>query len=146
MTVHEILDRMEFLIHNSKGVPFTRHKAIDEAALLALIDELHQSLPGDIKEARWTVEERERLLQEAQREASRINTSAAQRADQLLQDHTLVQQARARAEALVREAEQRAAEIRKAADQYAAEVMERLESQLMRAVATVKKGLEALKK
>ncbi len=146
MNVHEILDRMEFLIHNSKGVPFTRHKAIDEAALLALIDELHQSLPGDIKEARWTVEERERLLQEAQREASRINTSAAQRADQMVQEHALVRQAQARAEALVREAEQHAAQIRKAADEYVAEVMEKLEGQLMRAVATVKKGLETLRK
>ncbi len=146
MNVHEILDRMEFLTHNSKGVPFTRHKAIDEAALLALIDELHQSLPGDIKEARWTVEERERLLQEAQREASRINTSAAQRADQMVQEHALVRQAQARAEALVREAEQHAAQIRKAADEYVAEVMEKLEGQLMRAVATVKKGLETLRK
>ncbi len=146
MNVHEILDRMEYLVHNSRQVPLTKQKVIDEAALLALIDELHQSLPADIREARWTVEERERLLQEAQREASRIGSAAAQRADKMLQTHELVQQAQARAQAMVREAEQRALQIRKAADDYAAEVMEKLEGQLMRIVATVKKGLEALKK
>jgi len=146
MTVHEILDKMEYLIHNSKSVPFTRNKAVDEAALLSLIDELNQSLPADIKQARWTLEEQERLLQEAQREAARITAGAAQRADQLIQSHELLKQAQLKGDAIVREAEQRAQEIRKAADAYAADVMEHLEGQLMRIVATVKKGLETLRR
>lgn len=146
MTVHEILDKMEFLVHNAKKVPFTSHKAIDETALLALIDELHQNLPADIKQARWTLEEQERLIQEAQREAGRINTVAAQRADDMVQKHELVKHAQSRAEAIVKEAEHKAAAMRKSAEDYAVEQLQQLETQLLRAVATIKKGIETLKK
>ena len=46
---------------------------------------------------------------------------------------------------MLKEATAKAEETRRAADRYASEVMQNLESQLLRTVATVKKGVEALR-
>ena len=50
-----------------------------------------------------------------------------------------------RAETILRDALFRAEEVRRAADRYAWDVMQSLEAQLLRTVATVKKGVEALR-
>jgi hypothetical protein len=46
---------------------------------------------------------------------------------------------------MLREASLKAEETRRAADRYAWDVMQSLETQLLRTVATVKKGVEALR-
>ena len=63
----------------------------------------------------------------------------------MIGQHDLVKRAEKQAEAMLKEATAKAEETRRAADRYASEVMQNLESQLLRTVATVKKGVEALR-
>jgi len=59
-------------------------------------------------------------------------------------EHEIVEQARVHAATVLAEADERAATTCAEADAYAREVMVRLEEQLMRAVTTVRKGIDAL--
>ena len=113
--------------------------------MLACIDDLRLSLPDEIKQARWTLQEQQRLLSEAQAEAARTVSKAGERAQTMIGQHDLVKRAEKQAEAMLKEATAKAEETRRAADRYASEVMQNLESQLLRTVATVKKGVEALR-
>jgi cell division septum initiation protein DivIVA len=63
----------------------------------------------------------------------------------MIGQHDLVKRAEKQAEAMLREASLKAEETRRAADRYAGDVMQSLETQLLRTVATVKKGVEALR-
>ena len=63
----------------------------------------------------------------------------------MIGQHELVKRAEKQAEALLKDATMKAEERRQAADRYAWEVMQNLETQLLRTVATVKKGVEALR-
>jgi len=63
----------------------------------------------------------------------------------MIGQHDLVKRAEKQAEAMLKEATAKAEETRRAADRYAWEVMQNLESQLLRTIATVKKGVEALR-
>ena len=145
MNIHEAIDRLEYLIAHSRQIPLTRTVVIDQEEALACIDDLRLSLPDEIKQARWTLQEQQRLLSEAQAEAARTVSKAGERAQTMIGQHDLVKRAEKQAEAMLREASTKAEETRRAADRYAWEVMQSLETQLLRTVATVKKGVEALR-
>ena len=145
MNIHEAIDRLEYLIAHSRQIPLTRTVVIDQEEALACIDDLRLSLPDEIKQARWTLQEQQRLLSEAQAEAARTVSKAGERAQTMIGQHDLVKRAEKQAEAMLREASLKAEETRRAADRYAWEVMQNLETQLMRTIATVKKGVETLR-
>ena len=145
MNIHEAIDRLEYLIAHSRQIPLTRTVVIDQEEALACIDDLRLSLPDEIKQARWTLQEQQRLLSEAQAEAARTVSKAGERAQTMIGQHDLVKRAEKQAEALLREASLKAEETRRAADRYAWEVMQNLETQLLRTITTVKKGVETLR-
>jgi vacuolar-type H+-ATPase subunit H len=145
MNIHEAIDRLEYVIAHSRQIPLTRTVVVDQEEVLACIDELRLSLPDEIKQARWTLQEQQRLLSEAQAEAARTVSKAGERAQTMIGQHDLVKRAEKQAEAMLREASAKAEETRRAADRYASDVMQSLEAQLLRTVATVKKGVEALR-
>ena len=145
MNIHEAIDRVEYLIAHSRQIPLTRTVVVDQEEVLACIDDLRLSLPDEIKQARWTLQEQQRLLSEAQAEAARTVSKAGERAQTMIGQHDLVKRAEKQAEAMLREASLKADETRRAADRYAWEVMQNLETQLLRTIATVKKGVETLR-
>ncbi|MFN2464535.1 MAG: hypothetical protein ABR573_11625 [Candidatus Dormibacteria bacterium] len=145
-SIIELIDHLEYLVHRAQRVPFTHNVMIDEDEILDLLDQIHVNLPEEIKRARSILEEQDKVLSEAQAEAARISQGAAQKADQMLQEHELTRKAEGHGRALVREAQQRAEDQRKQADEYAANVMQQLESHLVRTVATVRKAQETLRK
>ena len=145
MNIHEAIDRLEYLIGHSRQIPLTRTVVVDQEEVLACIDDLRLSLPDEIKQARWTLQEQQRLLSEAQAEAARTVSKAGERAQTMIGQHDLVKRAEKQAEGMLKEATLKAEETRRAADRYAWEVMQNLETQLLRTVATVKKGVEALR-
>jgi vacuolar-type H+-ATPase subunit H len=145
MNIHEAIDRLEYVIAHSRQIPLTRTVVVDQEEVLACIDDLRLSLPDEIKQARWTLQEQQRLLSEAQAEAARTVSKAGERAQTMIGQHDLVKRAEKQAEAMLKEASMKAEETRRAADRYAWEVMQNLETQLLRTVATVKKGVEALR-
>jgi vacuolar-type H+-ATPase subunit H len=145
MNINEAIDRLEYLIAHSRQIPLTRTVVIDQEEALACIDDLRLSLPDEVKQARWTLQEQQRLLSEAQSEAARILNKASERAQTMMGQQELLKRAEKQAETILKEAAARAEETRRAADRYAWDVMQNLESQLLRTISTVKKGAEALR-
>ena len=145
MNIHEAIDGLEYLIGHSRQVPLTRTVMIDQEEALQLIDNLRLALPDEIKQARWTMQEQQRLLSEAQAEAGRIISRAGERAQTMIGQQELHRRAEKQAETMLKEAAARADEVRRAADAYAFEAMQNLEAQLLKTMATVRKGVEALR-
>jgi len=146
MNVYEAMDRLEYLVTHGRRIPLTRSLAVDQDEAMELLDAIRASLPDEIKQARWTVQESQRLIAEAQAEAARLTGQATDRALNLISQHELVRRAEKQAESVLRDATQRADEARRSADAYVFDVMQRLETQLLAAVGTVRNGLEVLRK
>ena len=70
--------------------------------------------------------------------------AAQEKADELIDDHEIVQRARTTAEVVLREAEERARKIREGADNYATQVLAEMEGRLAAALGSVQKGRAAL--
>jgi len=154
-SVIDLIDQLEELVSTGRRVPFTSGVVVNEDEALELIDRARLGLPDELTQARHLLEDRHRVVDEAEQESERILAraeaegqrlidEAEARAGVMVGEHEIAEQAQTAAAVVLAEAEERAATIRAEADAYAREVMLRLEDQLMRAATTVRKGIDSL--
>ena len=118
-----LIDQAEDLLAESPRVPLTGRSVVDAEGLTALLQHMRRSLPDDIRQARWIIQERERLLGEAQEEARRAVGDAQAAIGRLTDEHAVTREASARADALIQQAHQSAREIHAGARQYADDLL-----------------------
>jgi len=109
--------------------------------VLNIIDQMRIAIPQEIQRAAELEAEREGLLALANAEAVEIVAAAQERAEQLVQDHTVLQAAKERAAAIIVQAERQAADTIDQAETYASGELRGLERQLARLQRVVANGL-----
>ncbi|MCR4398852.1 MAG: ATPase [Firmicutes bacterium] len=151
-----LLDRLEALVSGSARVPLTSRVIVDEDSVYALIDDLRELMPEEVKEAKWVMRERDRLLEEAKKEAQGILDAAGAEAAKRIEESEIVaearrqadrivEEARGRAEEIVAQARRLAQEIKRGANEYALALLEKLETHLLKSVESVRNGRSELK-
>src|SRR5947208_14141392 len=63
------IQQLEEMIREAKSMPLSSSALLNRAELLEVLAEMRDSLPEEIKQARWVVKDREELLVKARREA-----------------------------------------------------------------------------
>jgi len=110
------LQQLEQLVLEAKSMPLSSSVLVNRDEVLQMLAEMQESLPEEIKQARWIVKDREDLLTKARAEGERIVDQAhedqrrmalkeevARRAD--AEAHTILEDAQDRADAMRRDAE-----------------------------------------
>jgi hypothetical protein len=97
-----------------------------------------------VRQAKRISDEAERITDRARDEGEGIVARAQEQAAQLLEERELVRMAQQRAGEIIDGAQQEAAEIRRGADEYAAGVLIRLEGECIKALTSIKRGLDML--
>ena len=141
MDILHLIDRLETLVTESFHLPFTSNVILQEDAFLDIIDQMRVSIPEEVKLAKRTEAERERLLLQAEEEANRMVEMARDKAGSMTDEHELVLFARERAEEIKAEAHRQAEEILAETDEYIIDQLSELEEQLMKTLTTVRNGL-----
>ena len=125
-----LVDRMEALLVKGWRVPMTSKTMIDEDEFLDLIDQMRIAIPEEIKQSKKIVQERDRVVAQAQEEAQRIAAMAKEDAARLTNEHAVTKAAESRAELIESDAKASALQIRLGADSYAAQSLSELQSRL----------------
>lgn len=99
------IDQLEGLVSNGKRVPMSHKVMVDEDLFIQILDEVRISIPMEIRDAQRLLKERERLIGEAQEQATRIVQDAQRRANVLVSEHTVLAEAKQLAEVVLREAD-----------------------------------------
>jgi hypothetical protein len=141
MDILHLIDRLETLITESFHLPFTSNVIVQEDAFLDIIDQMRVSIPEEVKLAKRTEAERERLLLQAQEEADRLVAMAREKTKNLADEHELVEYAEQRAKEIEADAYRHAEEILADADEYIVNQLSELEEQLMKTLTIVRNGL-----
>lgn len=144
MDIQHLVDRLEDLIDEGRHVPFSKFTLIDEEHALEIIDQMRISVPEQIEKAARLINQRDRLIAQANEEATRIVTLARERSDDLIQRDAIVQTAQNRASNIIEQARQEAEGIREDADSYVLEVLKELEAQLIRNLTVVRNGMSKI--
>ncbi len=135
-----LVDRLEGLVRDAKRTPFSQKVAIDEQALVNLIDQMRLSIPDQVQEAETLLRERDAILARAQDEATRMLQEAKVR----IKEEQVRQAAEQEAEIIREEARDRALAFEEAARQYAIDTLRDLAQRLESVHAIVQNGLEEL--
>ena len=134
----EMLDQLEDIIEGSKTVPLVGKAMVDKDELLDIIQELRLKMPDDLKQAKWIKGERQRILLEAQKEATTIIKSAEDKIISMINESEITKKANEAAEEIVKNANNRAKEIRNATKQYIDDALQESEMILERTLGTLR--------
>lgn len=141
MDIQHLVDRLEDLIDEGRHVWLSKFTLIDEERALEIIDQMRISVPEQIEKASRLINQRDRLLAQANEEAARIVQLAQERSDEMTNRDAIVQTAQNRAKNIIEQARREAEAIRAEADSYVMDVLRELESQLLRNMNTVRNGI-----
>ncbi|BAF59933.1 MAG: ATPase [Pelotomaculum sp.] len=145
MDLLSALNELEELIENSSKIPLTRKVMIDEDRILDLLDRIRTTMPEEIRQARWIIQEREKVLKDSQKEAMRILEDAQKQVEKRAEDSEIARQAKAVAEEIVARAETVAREMREGAKSYADDILAGLQESLGKILNQIERGRSELK-
>ena len=144
MDILHLIDRLEEILNDSRPFPFTRNVIVDEDRVLDLIDQMRVAIPEEVKKAQQLLAQRDRILAQAQEEATRTLAIAREKSEQLVERDAIVQAAHVRAEEIIAQSHTDIQDTRKDADEYAMETLTRLEMELDRTLTQVRNGIRTL--
>lgn len=176
MDILYLVDRLKNIIANGRKMPLLNQmvfKENDVVTMLNILEQMHNSIPGEFAQAQRITQERDQILAQAQAEAATLREKAQGEAN-ALRDHTrqeservlnregllraaeersqgIVRQAREQAREMMRQAEEHTEHLKAEADAYVAETLQNLkehltsiETEVSRNILSIEKGLESL--
>ena len=146
MDILHLVDRLEELFNQSRPIPFTHNVIVDEDRMLDLIDQMRVSIPDEMKKAQQILAQRDRILAQAQEEASRVKAIAREESDQLIEQQAVVQAARTRADEILAQERGDIESKKQEADEYVIETLRYLEMELERYLNQVRNGIRTVQK
>ncbi len=151
MDILYLVDRLENLIASSRRMPLVSQIIVKEADILNIVDQLRTTIPDEIKQARRVIQDKERILAQAQAEANTLLARAREESEMAVNREGLLKSAEARSQELVRRAEEEAAALKTEADGYVVETLRALrdhlnsvETEIGRSILSIEKGLDTL--
>jgi hypothetical protein len=145
MDILHLVDRLEELFNTSNSLPLTKKVLIDEEKLLDLIDQMRLAIPVEIKNAQSVINQKERIIAQANEEANRTVVLAKEQSEILISKDAIVQEANIKAEEIIKKAKGETELIKKEADQYAIDSLDHLEIELSKILTQVRNGMATLK-
>ena len=145
MELFNALNELEEIIENSIKVPMTRRVLVDEDRLLDMLDRIRTTLPEEIRQAKWILQEREKVLSETKKEAGRIMEDVQKQMERRVDESEIARLAKEKAEETVERAENIAREIKQGAREYADELLNDLEKKIEKLMLEIRDGRAELK-
>ena len=149
MELFNVLNELEELIEGSTKIPFSRKVLVDEEKVLDYLDRIRAVLPEEVRQAKWVVQERDKVLSDTKMEASRLIENAQKQVLQQADESEIVQHSKALAEEIVEQSKMVALEMREGARSYADDILRSLEENLGKVLNEVQQGrveLQGIKK
>ena len=144
MDILALVDRIEELFNNSRAVPFTRSVVVDEDKMLDIIDQMRVTVPEEVKKAQQVTQSRDRMLAQAQEEATRIVALAKEKAEQIVEREAIVKSAQTRGAQIIAQAREEAANTRHDADDYVIESLQAMEEEVTKLLTQVRNGVRKI--
>ncbi|HOA81653.1 MAG TPA: ATPase [Defluviitaleaceae bacterium] len=136
-SILQLLEAIEDILDSSNAVPFTGKVMVDKEELYELITDIRLKLPNEIKQSKWVIEERNKILIDAQKEAENTIKEADAKLAKLVDEHEITKRAYEQAEEIIESAKQNAREMRLGALDYADEVLLAVENNLKQALEAI---------
>jgi len=151
MDILYLVDRLENLIAASRRMPLFSQIMLKESDILNIIEQMRTAIPDEIKQSRRIIQDKERILAQAQADASTLLGRAREESERVMNREGLLRAAEDRSKDMVRQAEEQSEQIKIEADAYVAETLRALREHLSsielevgRSILSIEKGLASM--
>lgn len=146
MEVMKLLEYLQEIIETSHKMPILGKSVVNKKELVEIIEQIINYLPDEFKKAQWICSEKERILNDAHRQAEKIKQEGYERLKKEIEKHSITREAQEKADEIIAQAKKDAKIIRTGAKSYADEVLCELEKEIglkgQHMLLNVKKGTE----
>jgi F0F1-type ATP synthase membrane subunit b/b' len=112
------LAQLEQIVRDAKSMPLSSSVLISRDEVLEMLHEMQESLPEEIKQARWVVKDREELLAKARAEGDRIIEQAHEDQRRMSMKDAVAKRAQEESARMLQEAEDTTVGMRREAEDY----------------------------
>ncbi|WP_053943283.1 MULTISPECIES: hypothetical protein [Kallipyga] len=134
MDILQLIEELEDVLSDATNIPFSKKVSIDPDEVFDIIKEIRETLPEEIRQAKWVNDEKDRILQEANDQAAAIEAKSKQQVDaidaqakarfeELVSQDRITQAATETGEHIVQKAEEQARQIRESTFAYIDEIL-----------------------
>ena len=115
MNIDEILNMIDDMLEEAWSLPFSGGRCVvDAQKVKECVEDIRLNLPGEIKQAKMIVADRNDIIKGAERQAESTLRKAEERARMLIAQEEIVKQAQEKAADIIAQAQMAAKEIRAA--------------------------------
>ena len=137
--IEDLITVLYDTIQDAKSVPLSADKCILERdRILDMLDEIIAQLPAELKQSRTIVESRNELIGQARRESESIIRQAQEKANQLITQEAIYQEAQRQSQELLQQTQTRIAELRRVSNEYMDNALLRTEEAIAQSLAEVR--------
>lgn len=137
--IEDLISILYETVQDARAVPLSSEKCIIEREkVLDLLDEISNSLPGELKQAKTIVDSRSEVITNARREAETIRKQAQQEAQQLASKEEVVKLAQQQADELMRSTHDKVRELKQVTNAYVDDALRRTEEAITSALGEIR--------
>ena len=146
MSVEELVDELYNMVEKAWSLPLSRGRAVlDGGDVKQILDEIRESLPQEIRQAKAIVADRSQIIGDAKREAETVVRVAEERAKAMVAQDEITKQAQQKANELLSQSQVKVREMRKASNDYIDDLMKRTEDGFAQNLAELRKTRQNIK-
>ena len=144
--VEELLNEIQAIMEDAKAVPLTGGKSlVDTEQIMDIIDEIQDSLPSEVRQAKNIVADRSQIITDAKREAEDIIRKAEERKKQIVDQSEIVRAAHEQANEILNDVKAKTADMRRAAGEFVEDIMKKTDEAISFQLTELRKTRQNIK-
>ena len=144
MEIFTLLESLEEILESGSKVPFSSKVMVDIDELRDILEDIRLKLPDELKQAKWVKEERQRIIEDAQKEADNIIQNAESKIVTMIDENAITKKALAQMEEIIENANKVSKEICTGTHEYANAILEKVEEVLKETLQVVENNRKEL--
>lgn len=140
MSMEELVDELYDMVDKAWNLPLSGGRIVlDGEEVRQILDEIRDSIPQELRQARAIVADRSQIISDAKREAEGIIRVSEDRAKAMINQDEIVRQAQLKANELITQSQTKFREMRRASNDYIDDLMKRTDDSLAENLAELRK-------
>lgn len=145
--VEELITKLYDMIQDARSLPLGADKCIVERErVLDMLDEISNSLPGELKQAKTIVDSRTEVIAKAKREAESVIRQAQAQAKQMVTQEEIYRQAQEQADSMIHAAQEKIKELKRVTNEYVDDSLKRTEESIAEALGEIRETRSRFRK
>lgn len=102
--IESLIQELEDIVINGKRKAFSDEITVDRQSIMAVIQDLKETVPSQIRDADYILKNRDKIIGDAQNRADDILANASSRANKLIDESAILHQAQKEADLMIADA------------------------------------------